>query len=115
MQVEFVISVDDDDYVLGALGAKIFSLGNNQVAFEFFDDEKCTTLAVVTEGLLTIKTKPSGNSAWQSVPDGTDMDLAVDQSALRFSGVIDYLQVSTSGIVGANFIKVIINKYSGVL
>lgn len=115
MHVEFIIPATNGSNELGELGASRFALGNNQVAFEFYTDAECTTLAPFVAGLITVQAKPSKNASWVDLPDGADMDMSLDTSPLRFAGVCDYINVTCNGVTGANYIKVIVNKYSGVL
>ncbi len=112
MSVNLIISTEDGVFETGSIAdSDGKSYGRNQVGFEFYSDEACKNPVSISSGLITVEAKQSLNANYNSVPDGTDMDIAASDAPLRFEGVANFMRITKTNIVGANFIKMIIDKY----
>ena len=87
--------------------------------FEFYDTYDAKT-GIASDpvdpttitGLLTLNTLASEYSIPQSIPDGTNMNMA-NPLSLYWGGIVNQLQAITSSIVGANYISILFDRTRG--
>lgn len=114
MILYFVIPVANNTYLSPAnlfTPANYNNYSNNIISFEFYQDITCLIPSTGMTGTLTVNGKMSPNGIWQNIPD-TQNPSTVDVSnaqSLQFQGIIQSLQLITSGIANTNFIKILID------
>lgn len=112
MSITLITNTQDGDFETGLIAdSDGKSYGTNQITFEFFSDEKCQTPANISSAVITVQAKQSQNANYNDVPDGKDMDIAGSDAPLIFVGIANFIKVTKQNIIGANFMKIIIDKF----
>lgn len=100
------------------------SMNNNanfaQITLNFYDgietnsEGQIVPITPVTTGMngtITIKLRPTPNSAWADIQDnGGILNLANGDNTILTAGIIAQIQATTAGITGCNYISVQLDR-----
>jgi len=112
MRTSFVVPAIDGTYTSPVYNVTTLDNFKGEINFEFYDDIALTMPSSGMTGTLTVNGKMSINSLWQNIPDTTTpstVDVAMAYS-LQFSGIVQQLQIITSGLTNTNYVNIILDS-----
>lgn len=111
MRTNFVISAITGTYFSPEYNVTTLDNFNYAISFEFYNDQALTIPSIGVTGTITANGKFSTNGSWFNIPNSNIPSTINASNPLspQFAGIIQQLQIITSGMTNTNWINIIID------